>query len=286
MFPSIDLGIIEVPMYWVLSVLGFLVSYLVIKVLNKKHIDYHLPKDDILYLTLFIVIGALIGARILFVLTLTPKYIHNPIFLLQMFLFGGLVFYGGVIGGVIGGIIYIRKYGLVPSKYFNIMAVVLPLGHAHGRVGCFCAGCCHGIPTDHAFAVSFPPSEIHPNGTVPVHPTQLYESFFNLLLFGVLLFLFLRFRKHRPFLFFSLYLMIYGVFRFFLEFLRGDDYRGIFILSTSQWISVALVLIGALLLIFGQRIKFFNQKPPTSKSFVKYLKSMNEYESKFGHLDH
>lgn len=264
MFPFIHLGDTAIEMYHVMMVIGFSMAILTILWVNKRHHHYHLPVRELIFLIVYVVVGALLGARLLFVLTNLPKMIADPGIIVPMLLSGGLVFYGGVLGGIGFGAYYIIRYKLDPIKYVNLLILSLPLGHAFGRVGCFCAGCCHGKPTDSIFGVIFPFGESHPYHDVAIHPTQLYEAFFNLVLFIVLINIFFRYKQgHRPYLFVSLYLVFYGIFRFFNEFLRGDDIRGVFLLSTSQWISLVLIISGMVLLIrktFPDKILFGNPK--------------------------
>ena len=156
---------------------------------------------------------------------------------------GGLVFYGGLIGGVAGAVgscLVLRES--VPA--LGVIAVpVLPLGHAIGRLGCFFAGCCYGFAYDGPLAVT---SAYLPAGTT-VFPVQLLEMALNLALCGVLLLYTRRRRDGMRVLY--LYLALYAVERFALEFLRGDAIRGaVGPLSTSQIISLALLCAAAPLL--------------------------------------
>ena len=156
---------------------------------------------------------------------------------------GGQVFYGGLIGGIAGGFLGARIAGEQPALYCDAIIPCLPLGHAFGRLGCFFAGCCGGLPYDGMLSVRFP------GAAQSIFPVQLLELLFNLLLFvGLSLYM----RKKRPaYRALYLYLLLYSVLRFALEFLRGDSIRGMaFGLSTSQWISLLLFASAALLLLF------------------------------------
>lgn len=156
----------------------------------------------------------------------------------------GMTFLGGLVGGVItftvGGLFFTGKEG---RKYFpqitEIAAPSLTLGHALGRIGCFMVSCSYGIQTDSVFGMEF----IGIQGKV--YPTQLFESIFLFLLTGVLLTLVL---KNKPFSLIT-YLYGYGIFRFLIEFIRGD-YRGALIpgLTPSQVWSIALVIAASVLL--------------------------------------
>lgn len=265
MYPYLELGDLRVQTYHILMVVGFIVAIVSVLIINKRHPLYHLPPKEILFLSAFIIIGALLGGRLLFFLTHLGAMIQDPSLILPVLFSGGLVFYGGLIGGIGVGYFYIRRYRLDPLKYVNLFIVALPLGHGCGRIGCFMAGCCHGKPTDSIFGVVFPFEASYPYAGVRVHPTQLYEALFNIVLFLTMLFLFFKYRKrHRPYIFVSLYLVAYGTFRFFNEFLRGDEIRGVWLLSTSQWISLILVTIGILIYWFKRDVsKMADQGQPT-----------------------
>jgi phosphatidylglycerol:prolipoprotein diacylglycerol transferase len=191
-----------------------------------------------------IVIGVFLGARTLFVLVEGSYYLEHPLEVFKVWQ-GGLVFYGGLIGGALAFIItvWIRKMDLWHMA--DNVAPGVALGHAVGRLGCFFAGSCYGRPTDMPWAVTFtaPNSLAGEILGVPVHPTQLYSSAFLFLLSGILIL------KHRGRSFrgqvFTSYLLLYGTFRFFIEFFRGDP-RGEatllgLTLSTGQWISLIIV---------------------------------------------
>ena len=174
---------------------------------------------------------------------------------------GGITFIGGLIGGVacflIVYFVVVRwlkkdKYKIRLYQVISIIPCCILIGHAFGRVGCFFAGCCHGIQTDSIFGVRFPEGPSY-----PVHPTQLYEAVFLFVLFGVCSYLALAKKfQHNM----SVYLIAYGIFRFLLEYLRGDS-RGSFIpgISPSQAWSI-LMAVGGVALIFLQR--YLMQKAP------------------------
>lgn len=163
--------------------------------------------------------------------------------------FGGATFYGGAAGAVLvfSFILRLKKRREV-CVYERLcdLAPCIPAGHALGRVGCFLGGCCFGKPTDCIFGVIFPEGSLpyeYYGAPVRIHPTQLYEAMFLALL---ALFLLFFCRKNA----FPFYLIFYGVFRFLIEFLRGDD-RGALIpgLSPAQTVSLVFVLLGILILL-------------------------------------
>lgn len=254
MFPYIKLGPLTLGSYGVLIVIGFALGVFV-AVMRRKL--YGLETEDILYAMLFAGIGIGVGGKLLFLLTALPDLIQNAgeIFSspeqLMGYLVGGFVFYGGLFGGLLGAFLYTRRYGISFAKFCNTAIVSVPLIHAFGRLGCFCAGCCYGVPADPPLGLYFNNSPVAPHG-VALFPVQLLEAGLNLLLFFVLALVFRKRRRLSPV---PVYLISYAVIRFVLEYFRYDAVRGIFFgLSTSQWISVALAL-GTGLFLFVRRRK-------------------------------
>ena len=153
----------------------------------------------------------------------------------------GFVFYGGLLGGVLGYLVGVKIANCSFHDFLNIFAFVIPYIHAWGRVGCFCAGCCYGIPYEGPLAVHYS----NPVSDVPcgpgIFPVQILEA---LLLFAFA-FCVLAFLLHKKELsFFPIYLLYYSVVRFALEYLRADKGRG-FVgpLSVSQLISIFVFII-------------------------------------------
>ena len=182
------------------------------------------------------------------------NYIENPE---KGFRFdGSITFLGGLIGGATCFLVVyaisrrFRRSGGSLAEIFALLPCCITIAHAFGRVGCFFAGCCYGKPWNGIFAVKFPAL------SYTVHPTQLYEATFLLLLFGVMSYLFLK----KGFIHnMSVYLIGYGIWRFCLEFLRGD-HRGELVdgISPSQFWSILMVVLG-IALIFVMR--YFAKKP-------------------------
>ncbi len=207
--------------------------------------------DRLLTIALAAIVCGVIGAKLLyFIVTYSWDEFWASVHAngISFVLDGGLVFYGGLIGGVLGAFLGAAVTRCRLSEYSDAVVPTLPLAHAIGRIGCFCSGCCYGKVTDSWIGMKFPSSVTGLPADVAVIPTQLIESGLNLLLFIALL-LFTR-KRRRGFTTLYVYLIAYGVERFLLEFLRGDEIRGIFwIFSTSQWISLALAGAAAAALI-------------------------------------
>lgn len=213
---------------------------------RKKYLD----SIEMLIMLLIAAAGGLVGSHMLYGIV-NYRYIvilTNNIDKITSFkmlfnslteIFGGSVFYGGLIGGIIAGYIYAIKQGLDIYKYADIAAVSIPLMHTFGRIGCFLGGCCYGVESDIGYVYTC--SLIEEANGVSRFPIQLLESSLNLILFFILFYLL---RKS----FFSqrliyLYLCIYSIMRFILEFWRGDNHRGfIFGISTSQFISILIFI--------------------------------------------
>lgn len=231
---------------------------------EKKNFD-----QFIMDLTFWILIVAMIGSRILFIIVeWETDYRTDPLKMFRIWE-GGLVFYGGFIASVLFSIYYSRKK---KRDFFLVADTLIPsvaLGHFFGRLGCFAAGCCWGGQVDPGFifGVRFPPGSLAYNSlqkagliaydaphTFHVHPVQLYESGGELLLFFILLFARTKKRFHGQVL--LMYLFLYPLLRTSLELIRGDKARGVnvaFGLSTSQLISVLLAISAAVTLVYLQK---------------------------------
>lgn len=180
---------------------------------------------------------------------------YSPEELSRMFLSGklfsenqlGLVFYGGLLGAIPGAWLGARIAHARLEDYIPAMVPCIPLGHAFGRIGCLLAGCCYGIPTTLPIGIAYPDGTPSAPAGVPLFPVQALESLILVGIFGILVLYTRRLRPARHVV--GLYFLIYAVCRFCLENLRYDAIRGhLGILSTSQWISVALFLAGCALL--------------------------------------
>ena len=158
----------------------------------------------------------------------------------------GFVFYGGLIGAVLAMWWYTHHFKMDFWQSVELLIPSVPLVHAFGRIGCFCGGCCYGIPFDPPIGIAFTNSPVAPNG-IPLFPVQLVEAGLNFLLFFFLLWFARKPRPQGRIL--GAYVIAYAVIRFVLEFLRYDYERGIlWVFSTSQWISLILLPIGIWLL--------------------------------------
>jgi phosphatidylglycerol:prolipoprotein diacylglycerol transferase len=170
----------------------------------------------------------------------------------------GFVFYGGFIGSTLCGLWYVRRHRWSAWKLADPFAGALPLGHAIGRLGCFAAGCCYGAPTGLPWGVRYtaPEALVAPGlAGIPLHPSQLYESAGNLLIFAFIHRRWLRKGKHPAFEgeAFLAYALLYAALRFAVEATRADD-RGAFVLglSPSQWGAILVAAVSAALWAYGR----------------------------------
>lgn len=242
MQPFVNIVGHEIPSYGMMVVIGSLISIAVILLRCRKK-NIHL--DDQLYFVAFILMFTLLGAKLLYLLQNLPQLFENADVIFESwssflnYMGGGFVFYGGLIGGCVGAICYAKFFGVNAVAAAENFVLIIPLFHCCGRIGCFLAGCCYGIEYTGPLAVTFTESLGAPNN-VSLFPVQLLEAGLNLLVFFLLLAVDKKMK--RPLQNFGLYAVMYGVIRFLLEFLRGDPARGVWLLSTSQWISLLILI--------------------------------------------
>lgn len=246
---------IRLASYGSLIALGIIVASLVYWYRKK---DYPEDKETMFYSIVYGMIAGFIGAKLLYLITdfhyVVDSFKNSTDFIntLKNILAGGYVFYGGIIGAIFGLYIYSKKYNLSLINITDSFAPMVPLAHAFGRLACFMAGCCYGIPSDSKFSVIFPKESVGLSG-VKLFPVQLLSSFGNLVLF-VILFIYSKKDRSKGKVT-GLYIILYGIARFLVEFLRYDDVRGHFLyFSTSQWISILLVPLGIVIFKKGESL--------------------------------
>lgn len=244
MFPFVEIFGKTIGTYVLCAMVGFVVAMFVCVRLAQK-ID--MSFESTLLTFLILLAGLLVGGHLLYGIT----NIDEAIVLIKdgkfewrhlKQIFGGNVFYGGFIGSIITLKLYSKsKKTLIKEGFIDIYTVCVPLFHAFGRIGCFLGGCCYGVESEFGFVAE---NKLVPGlSGVRRFPISLVECAFNLILFGVLLYLYKK--QKFPGKMVYLYMLTYPVGRFVFEFFRGDVYRGIYLgLSTSQWISIILFVIG------------------------------------------
>jgi phosphatidylglycerol:prolipoprotein diacylglycerol transferase len=253
MYPRLfELGPVTVYTYGVLLAAAYLCGLQLARVRAQAR---GLDANRILDLGIYIIISALIGAKLLLLVTDFRTFTANPRELLTLARSGG-VFYGGLILAVSVALLYIRKIGLPLWTTCDVFAPGIALGHVVGRFGCLFAGCCYGKETHVPWAITFKDPFAAANvGTplgVPLHPTQLYEAGAELV---ILIALLATERRGRPYpgRTFWLYMLLYAISRFIIEFYRGDERGMVGALSTSQFISVLLAPLAIVMLVYLAR---------------------------------
>jgi phosphatidylglycerol---prolipoprotein diacylglyceryl transferase len=244
MFPRLlELGPITLYSYGLLLALAYLAGLRLAIVRARAR---GLDGDRVMDLGIWIIVSALVGAKLLLLYTDWQVFSTHPRQLLSLAQSGG-VFYGGLILAVVVALWYIRRHKMPMWTTTDVFAPGIALGHVIGRLGCFLAGCCYGKETTVPWAVVFTDPFAAANAGTPLgthlHPTQLYESVAEgLILIGLLVFE----KKGRAFpgRTFWGYMLAYGITRFVIEFYRGDGGRGLYFqeaVSTSQVISIILI---------------------------------------------
>jgi len=254
LFPDlIKIGDFTIHTYGVFVALGLIASYLTALYFGKKE---GLDSKKIDNLFMFTILGGIIGARIAYIIE------HGEQFRSFLDYFavwkGGIDWFGAFLGGGAVLIFLLKRYKIPILKIGDVAGISIIIGHAIGRIGCTCAGCCYGkpVPSDSPFkdfAITFPEHEhtSAPAG-IPLYPTQPVEALGNFLIFGILFFIYRKKQFDGQIL--SLYLILYGLERFLLEFWRGVTPPLPFVgITWNQIISLSMVLAGILIYIYGMK---------------------------------
>jgi phosphatidylglycerol:prolipoprotein diacylglycerol transferase len=231
----LDLGFLQIRYYGIFYIIGFLFSIWWVGRFSK------LDKKTVYDLFFWLIIGLIIGARLAMLFIWEPAYYFaNPLKLLAVWE-GGMSFHGGLIGTLIAGIIFCRKRKINFWHLADIIVLPACIGMALGRIGNFINGELYGTVTRVPWCFKFPSAD----GCR--HPSQLYESFYNILNFAILFFM--SRKKHKEGFIFSAFLIFYGIFRFATEFVRYSEWRLFGIFSVGQLLCAAMVIAGAILML-------------------------------------
>lgn len=251
MYPQLfHVGHFFLPTYGFLVSLGVLIG-LWVSVRNSERIG--IDGDKAWNLGILVVLCGIVGAKVLYIINEWGYYRTHPseIFSISTLQAGG-VFSGGFLAALIAAAWYVRKHHMPALGTCDAFAPGLALGHSIGRLGCFAAGCCYGKEAHHWWAVTFTnPMAAAITGTplnVPLEPTQLFESAVELANFFILMWLLKRRKFDGQVI--GAFMFIYGVARFFLEYLRDDPGRGSVFggaMSGTQLIAIGLVVGGGLI---------------------------------------
>jgi len=230
--------------YWygIMVCIGFMVG---IWNASRRALKTDIDPSRVVDLGTWLLLGAIVGARLLYVVSYWNEFAGKPLWEIFMIHHGGLVFFGGLLGAIVSTVFYCKIKKINVWNMADVLAPSIPLGHFFGRIGCFLNGCCFGKQTTLPWAVHFP--EDHPTCGVGVHPTQLYEAGFNLLIFFGLQLLF----KNRRFKgqIFSVYLILYGIGRSLIECFRGDYEKLYFggLITPGQLASLVALVSGIII---------------------------------------
>lgn len=231
--------------YGLMIGLGVLFAYLDAEHRAKKS-GVAIKEEYVLPALIWCVAFGLIGAKVLYWLTILGDIMKNPSILLEDFS-SGFVIYGGIIGGLAAVLVYSKRRKLNFLPGLDVVMTSLALGQGFGRIGCLLAGCCYGVETHGWFTVTFHNSVFAPNGVALV-PTQVIASALDFLNYFALSAIYKK--RKVPGTVTACYLLFYSTGRFILEFFRGDLIRGeVGVLSTSQFISLLVALAGAIMLV-------------------------------------
>ena len=236
--------------YGSLIALGAILGFVYTAWRSKK--EFNVPFEKTNELILYILISAILGGKLFIIFEDPQRYFSDPILLFKNFR-QGFVFYGSLLFAIPTMLIFFKRNKLPILGMLDIMAITTCIVHGTGRIGCFFAGCCHGVPYDGIFSVVFTDPVCQAPLNTSIHPSQLYEMTLVFSIMAILLFI--KIRRQFEGQIFLLYLMFYSVGRSWLEIYRGDLSRGFIIddiVSNSQFISF---LIFTAALVFYIKLK-------------------------------
>lgn len=256
----LQIGTVEIRWYGVMIALAFLAgTFLGAREARRRGYDPELIYDFLLY----VMIAAIAGARLYYVLVSDPVYFFRHPLDIPAIWRGGLALHGGLIGGLLAGVWFCRKRRLAFWGFADLLTPSIMLGQAVGRGACTLNGCSYGKPTTLPWAIAFTDPAAQAPHNIPLHPTQVYEMAADFLIF---LFLWNLRRKMRfEGQLFLIYLVIYSVARFILEFFRGDSLMVAGLFPVPQVFSIALFI--AALAAYAWRQSAARTTSPDAVSF-------------------
>lgn len=246
-----SIGPLTVHTYGVLIAIGFVTGLMVAIKTGKK---YGIDPQRIMDISFLLIIMGIIGSRIAYILMNLSYYSANPLEIFKIWQ-GGLVFSGGLLAAIIAAFLYFKRHRMDILQMGDIFAPSIAIGQAFGRIGCFMAGCCYGRETSVSWSVVF----TNPDSIAPLykhlHPTQLYDSLSNIIIFVILMLLSARKKFNGQI--FIWFLIMHSTARLIIERFRGDD-RGIFPgtgWTMTQFIAILILFtsIGALYYLKSKR---------------------------------
>src|SRR5216684_1375186 len=242
--PISHLGPIPINWYGLFVALGFIVGWLLVR---RWATNSHVAKEKVDALLIWIIAGAIIGARLYYIVQNQPgDYLRQPLRIFAVWE-GGLAFFGGLFGAIIAAFLYTRREKLSFSRIADSFAPAIPIGSAIGRIACGLAGMDYGTPTKLPWGVIYTnPNSYAPMDGVPRHPDQYYELLGDLIIAGILI----KLRGKLPDggLFLS-YLILFSLLRFFIFFVRGSVGPVALGLKNAQWTALAILAVAVPVLL-------------------------------------
>jgi len=247
----VKIGPLQIRWYGIMYVLAFLASYFLVKYqIRKKRLP--IDTNTINDLFLFLIIGLIVGARLGYTVFYNlPFYLSHPLKLFAVWE-GGMSFHGGLIGIILAGLLFLKKRKASFWEFADLICVTAPIGLGLGRLGNFINAELYGRVTNLPWGMIFPSG-----GILPRHPSQLYELFLEGILLFIVLWLIKDFHFKKGTLF-CLFLILYSVFRFFIEFFREPDPQLGFLFSfitMGQILSIVMCVSGVILLFFRPKME-------------------------------
>ena len=248
--PSIDpvilsLSIIDIRLYSLAYIAGFIIGSIIIKYLNKKLLNI-LSNKQIDSFFIWSILGVIIGGRVGYLLFYQTSYLFiNPIYILKIWT-GGMSFHGGLIGIIISMYLFCKKYNIQFFYLSDLVSIVAPIGLFFGRIANFINNELYGKITNFPFAMIYPEIDLQPR-----HPSQIYEAFLEGIILFIILLTYFNKTKSDPTIgkISGLFLILYATFRILIEFLREpDSHIGLIfnIASMGQILSIPLIIIGVI----------------------------------------
>ncbi len=243
--------------YGLCGVSGVLAGFVYIFVLSRRD---RKRMEDLIYVYVWAAVGAIAGAKILYLLVESGNIIRaldsgqtDVGALLTAIITGGFVFYGGLLGALLFAYLAARFFSLDIAETLDDLIPAMALAHAFGRIGCHLTGCCYGKEVSGFPGITYHASQYAPNG-VSLFPVQITEAAGDIIIFIILIIIRIKKKDREKGSQVTAYLVMYAVMRFVLEFFRGDAARGfIGFFSTSQWISVVIMMVCAVIMFKGTR---------------------------------
>lgn len=238
----LNLGAVQIKWYGLMYVIAFLVTYFYVRAaVKQKKFGKKLTLDDVDVLMLWLVIALIVGARLFEVLFYNPSfYFSHPAEIFAVW-HGGLSFHGGLLGMLLATWLFCRKKKISLLELTDILIVPLAIGQALGRIGNFINGELVGRITSLPWGVNFGGETNAAGASVFRHPSQLYEVFYNVVIFGILFTL--RNKKLPKGYLFGWFLTLYSVFRFATEFVREPEVM-LGPLTLGQWFNIPMFVAG------------------------------------------